>query len=152
MINCFKLFSYQIIRLTKLFGWPNYSVDRIIRLTKLFGWPNYSVDQIIRLTKLFGWPNYSVDQIIRLTKLFGWPNYSVPNRIPNNDIWLQTEYQLFAKYYLVQPNINYSVATLIYTNLPKVFVQAQISFHIFSHLSIYQIKYTLNEVSTKWLL
>ena len=36
-----------------------------------------------------------------------------------------------------------------YTNLPKVFVQTQISFHIFSHLSIYQIKYTLNEVSTK---
>ena len=25
--------------------------------------------------------------------------------MPNNDIWLQTEYQLFAKYYLVKPNI-----------------------------------------------
>ena len=33
---------------------------------------------------------------IRLTKLFGGLNYSVLNRIPNNDIWLQTKYQLFA--------------------------------------------------------
>ena len=43
----------------------------------------------------------------------------------------------------------YFLILSIYTNLPKVFVQAQISFHIFSHLSIYQIKYTLNEVSTE---
>ena len=30
--------------------------------------------------------------------------------------WLLTEYQLFAKYYLAKPNINYSVATLVNTN------------------------------------
>ena len=49
-----------------------------------------------------------------------------------------------------QPNMDFSLSSsTIYTNLPKVFVQTQISFHIFLHQSIYQIKYTLNEVSTK---
>ena len=46
-------------------------------------------------------------------------------------------------------NIIKGIYIYIYTNQPKVFVQSQISFHIFSHLSIYQTKYTLNEVSTK---
>ena len=31
--------------------------------------------------------------------------YNKPGLQPNNDIRLQTEYKLFAKYYLVKPNI-----------------------------------------------
>ena len=38
---------------------------------------------------------------------------------------------------------------VIYTPLPKVFVQRQISTHISSHISTYHNKYILNKVSIK---
>ena len=45
-----------------------------------------------------------------------YSNYLVLNRIPNNDIWLRTKYQLFANNIWLNRIINYSVSTLVETN------------------------------------
>ena len=62
--------------------------------------------------------------MINCFKLFSLPNYSVLNRIPNNDIWLQTEYQLFGC------NPDYNAVRLKSLNFPDKLVHYDVTINI----------------------
>ena len=73
--------------------------------------------------------------MINYFKLFSLPNYSVFNRIPNKDIWLQTEYQLFG----CNPALNYDVIKVCSLVILFYFTY-MISFDLFHKQRIFYVQ------------